>query len=185
MPLSEQRGDGAAIGVDLVNSWDEYDRPPELLSLRWLQRWLEWHGYERLSAQVGEADVERARELRGRLAAAFDAPGADDAVEILNGVVAELGMPPRLVRAGRGWTLRAWPDEDAGLDAAVAQGALGLLEAIRDLGWARFGRCAGAPCRCVFVDRSRNRSRRFCCAMCSDRIAQAAYRRRRRTAPSA
>jgi len=186
MPLSEQRGDGAAIAVDLVNSWDEYDRPPELLDLRWLRRWLEWHGFTRLAEQAGEEDVERARALRGRLAAAFDAADPDEAVEILNGVVAELGTPPRLERAGRGWLLRAWPEEDeAGLDAAVARGALGLLEAIRDLGWARFGRCAGAPCRCVFVDRSRNRSRRFCCAMCSDRIAQAAYRRRKRATSSA
>jgi predicted RNA-binding Zn ribbon-like protein len=181
MPLSEQRGDNAAIAVDLVNSWDEYDRPPELLNARWLRRWLEWHGFERLAAEVDEADVEHARQLRGRLEPAFDAAGPDEAVEILNAIVHDLGTPPRLERAGSGWTLRAWPDEDAGLDAAVARGALGLLEAIRDLGWTRFGRCAGAPCRCVFVDRSRNRSRRFCCSMCSDRIAQAAYRRRQRT----
>src|SRR4051812_33348014 len=182
MPLSEQRGDGAAIAVDLVNSWDEYDRPPELLNERWLRRWLEWHGFERVAEGVGAGEVERARELRGRLAAAFDADEPDEAVEILNGVVGELGTPPRLERADGGWALRAWPGEEAGVDAAVARGALGLLEAIRDLGWARFGRCAGAPCRCVFVDRSRNRSRRFCCAMCSDRVAQAAYRRRKRSA---
>src|SRR4051812_21686909 len=37
MPLSEQRGEGVAIGVDLVNSWDELHREPELLSERWLR----------------------------------------------------------------------------------------------------------------------------------------------------
>src|SRR3954453_21209776 len=99
MPLSEQRGDGAAIAVDLVNSWDEYDRPPELLNERWLRRWLEGHGFERVAAGVGGPEVERARELRGRIASAFDADEAE-AVEILNGLVGELGTPPRLERAG-------------------------------------------------------------------------------------
>ena len=74
--------------------------------------------------------------------------------------------------------LRAWPREES-LDAAAARAALGLLEAIRDLGWQRFGRCAGEPCRCAFVDRSRNRSRRYCCELCADRVAQASYRRRK------
>src|SRR3954462_15520475 len=112
MPLSEQRGDGAAIAVDLGNSWDEYDRPPELLDLRWLRRWLEWHGFPRLAEGAGEGDGGRARALSGRVAAAFDAGGPDEGVEILNGVVAELGTPPRLERSGRRWLLRAWPDED-------------------------------------------------------------------------
>jgi predicted RNA-binding Zn ribbon-like protein len=183
MPLSEQRGEGVAVAVDLVNSWDEYDRPPELLSERWLRRWLAWHGFEQTAEQVSEADVARARELRGRLAAAFDAPGEEEAVAVLNDLVRELGIPPRLERSAQGWVLRAWPEEtEAGLASAVARGALGLLEAIRDLGWTRFGRCAGAPCRCAFVDRSRNRSRRYCCHYCADRVAQATYRRRRREA---
>ena len=181
MPLSSQRGDGAAIAVDLVNSWDEYDDPPELLSSRWLRRWLEWHGLDEAAAAVTEADVPRARELRDRLAEAFDAPSEEQAVAVLNRLVAELGTPPQLEPADGGWRLRAWPDEDAGIDGAAARGAVGLLESIRDLGWDRFGRCDGAPCRCVYVDRSRNRSRRYCCQLCADRMAQAAYRARLRS----
>jgi predicted RNA-binding Zn ribbon-like protein len=57
---------------------------------------------------------------------------------------------------------------------------MSLLEAIRDDGWDRFGICAGAPCCCVFVDRSKNRSRRFCSDLCADRVAQALHRERRR-----
>src|SRR3954452_5276400 len=184
MPLSEQRGEGVAIGVDLVNSWDELHREPELLSERWLRRWLAWHRMYDAAEHVSEQDVARAQALRAPLAAAFDAPSEEEAVAALNGLLSQVGAPPRLERDAGRWGLRAWPAEES-LDAAVARAALGLLEAIRDLGWARFGRCAGAPCRCVFVDRSRNRSRRFCCAMCSDRIAQAAYRRRKRATSSA
>ena len=178
MPLSEQRGDGIAIGVDLVNSWDELDTPPELLSERWLRRWLAWHRMYDAAEHVSEADIPRARALRERLAHAFDAPGEEEAVAALNALVSEVGTPPRLERDNGHWRLRAWPSDES-LDAAVARAALGLLEGIRDLGWARFGRCAGEPCRCAFVDRSRNRSRRYCCELCADRVAQAAYRRRK------
>jgi len=180
MPLSRQRGDLAAIAVDLVNSWDEYDDPPELLSARWLRRWLAWHGLEAAAEAVSDDDVPRARELRDRLARVFDAADEDDAVERLNELAAELGTPPQLERGAGGWRLRSWPGEEAGVDGAVARAAVGLLEAIRDLGWGRFGRCDGAPCRCVYLDRSRNLSRRYCCHFCADRVAQAASRRRRR-----
>ena len=127
---------------------------------------------------MSASDLPRARELRERLARAFDAPGEGGAVAVLNDLVAEVGAPPRLERGDGGWGLHAWPAEES-LDAAAARAALGLLEAIRDLGWKRFGRCAGQPCRCAFVDRSRNLSRRYCCELCADRVAQAAYRRRK------
>src|SRR5262249_8770791 len=116
MPLSPQRGDGAAMAVDLVNSWDEYDDPPELLSARWLSRWLQWHGLEPAAAAISERETPRARTLRERLVSVFDARAEDDAVELLNALVAELGTPPRLERVGSDWRMRAWPDEDAGVD---------------------------------------------------------------------
>ena len=74
MPLSEQRGEGVAIAVDLVNSWDELHGEPELLSERWLRRWLAWHRMYEAAEHVSERDLPRARELRERLARAFDAP---------------------------------------------------------------------------------------------------------------
>jgi predicted RNA-binding Zn ribbon-like protein len=78
---------------------------------------------------------------------------------------------------GEGWRLR-WVGPVA--DSVASTTAMSLLEAIRDDGWERFGICAGAPCCCVFVDRSKNRSRRFCSDLCADRVAQALHRARRR-----
>src|SRR5215470_19817846 len=44
---------------------------------------------------------------------------------------------------------------------------------------ARLASGAGtAPWDCVYVDRSRARTRRYCCDQCNDRAAAAAYRRR-------
>jgi predicted RNA-binding Zn ribbon-like protein len=177
MPLTKLgRGGGVALAVDLLNSWDELDDPPELLSVRWLRRYLEFHGFP---ADVGEEDVATARELRERLRRGFDAATEEEAVAALNAILRDHGRPPQLQRSGRAWRFRYAPPEGAGVEAVAAPAALGLLEAIRDHGLSRFGHCDAAPCRCVYVDRSRNRSRRYCCELCADRANQAASRRRR------
>jgi predicted RNA-binding Zn ribbon-like protein len=178
MPLTKLgRGGGVALAIDLLNSWDELDDPPELLSERWLRRYLEFHG---VPAVVDEGDAATARDLRERLRRGFDAATEEEAVEALNGILRDYGRPPQLERADGGWRFRYGPGEGVGVEAVAAPAALGLLETIRDQGLSRFGRCVAAPCRCVFVDRSRNRSRRYCCELCADRANQASARRRRR-----
>jgi len=173
---------GAEMAVALINSWDEYDREHEhLRDADVLRRWLRESGFPKAADAVSDADVERARELRSRLTAAFDSATRAEAVEALNAVVEESGTPPRLELVATAWAFRSWPDESEGLAFLAPYAALGLLDVIRADGWERFGRCAGSPCRCVYIDRSRNRSRRFCCELCADRVAQADYRRRRRT----
>jgi predicted RNA-binding Zn ribbon-like protein len=61
--------------------------------------------------------------------------------------------------------------------AAVATD--GLVQAMAVGGPGRFGTCAGEPCRCAYVDRTRAGRQRFCCQLCNDRVAAAAYRSRR------
>jgi predicted RNA-binding Zn ribbon-like protein len=180
MPLTKLgRGGGIALAVDLLNSWDELEPDPELLSPRWLRRYLEFHGYEAAAAAVDDNSVPRARALRERLREAFDATSDEEAVATLNALLAEHGRPPQLERDGGEWRFRYGPDEHAGIEFLAAPTALALLETIREHGLSRFGRCKAHPCRCVFVDRSRNRSRRYCCDLCADRANQAAARRRR------
>jgi predicted RNA-binding Zn ribbon-like protein len=178
MPLTKLgRGGGVALAVDLLNSWDELEPEPDLLSPRWLRYYLDFHG---VSAGAGEEDVEAARDLRERLRRGFDASSEEEAVEALNEILRDFGESPQLERAGRGWAFRYGPREGTLVEVVAPAAALGLLEAIRLYGLERFGRCRAAPCRCVFVDRSRNRSRRYCCELCADRANQAAARRRRR-----
>src|SRR2546422_379626 len=186
MPLTKLgRGGGVALAVDLLNSWDELDDPPELLSVRWLRRYLAFHGFPAAAAGVGEPEVATARDLRERLRRGFDAASEEEAIEALNAVLRDYGAPPQLGRFGRGWRFRHGPDEGPDLRFLAAPAALGLLDAIREHGLSRFGHCDAAPCRCVYVARSRNRSRRYCCELCADRANQAASRRRRRRAEDA
>ena len=68
MPLTKLgRGGGVALAVDLLNSWDELEPDPELLSPRYLRRYLEFHGYDAAAAAVDERSVAPARALRERI----------------------------------------------------------------------------------------------------------------------
>src|SRR4051794_22553818 len=129
MPLTKLgRGGGVALAVDLLNSWDELEPDPELLSPRWLRRFLEFHGYEDAAAAAGEASVAPARALRERLREAFDATPEEAAVATLNALLAEHGRPPQLERAGDRWRFRYGPDEHDGVEFLAAPTALALLE---------------------------------------------------------
>jgi predicted RNA-binding Zn ribbon-like protein len=57
---------------------------------------------------------------------------------------------------------------------------MGLTMAFLDLGRARLGACDDPRCRGVFLDTSRNRSRRYCSDRCASRANVAALRRRQR-----
>ena len=185
MPLirDETRGSGLAVAIDLINTWDElHEEPDKIEGLVDVRTWLEWHGLKTAAATLREQDVDAVRALRARLDRVFDAKGEEQAAGLLNELTREYATPPSLERSGGGWRIRTWPEEQKGLTAVAAYAATGLLDAFQELGWARFGRCAAGPCRCAYVDRSRNRTRRYCCTLCADRVAQAQYRARRREA---
>ena len=172
--------DGLGFAVRLLNSWDEYDADPEKLTKpAAVARFLHRHGLRGAAELADEADLAVLRTLRGRLAAAWDAETDDRAVELLNRILAEAPVPPWLARAGETWELRYDRPGEPASRWASALAASGLLAEIRRHGRRRLGRCAAAPCRCSFVDRSRNRTRRFCCDLCADRHNQAAARARR------
>ena len=176
--MFQRPDDPVALAVDLVNTWDELADPPELLrDTDVLQRFLRRRGFDSEAERATVGDLEATRALRDRLRATFDVDDEQTAVGLLNQVLLGSDAKPQLARDEDAWRLR-WVGGP--VDVLASTAATSLLEAIRDDGWQRFGICAGAPCCCVFVDRSRNRSRRYCSSLCADRIAQAAYRRRQR-----
>ena len=175
--------DDLELALALLNTWDEYNREPELLrNHESLARLLTSAGYEAAAARVTPADVERTRALRERLRLAWSAASEDEAVAALNAVLADSDARPRLVRRDDGsWTFAFAPPPDEGPAFLAPLAAAALLEALREHGWERFGTCDAAPCRCVYVDRTHGGTRRFCCRLCADRASQAAYRARRAT----
>jgi predicted RNA-binding Zn ribbon-like protein len=175
--MFQKANDPVALAVDLVNTWDVLEPDPELLrDAATLKRFLARRGYgERL--RISSRDLAQVRVLRDSLRAAFTAEDEEAAVRELNGVLGRSAAKPQFERSGQEWGVR-WVGRVR--DSVATTTAMSLLEAIRDDGWDRFGICAGAPCCCVFVDRSKNRSRRFCSDLCADRVAQALHRERTR-----
>ena len=167
--------DPVELAVALANTWDTREDPPELLvDLETLEHLLR-HRNVRGSDVLTARDLEAVRAVRDQLRAAFDATDETMAVEILNEVLDASRASAELQRDGDEWHVRYI---GAPVDVVASTAAESLQSAIRVDGWDRLGTCAAAPCSCVFVDRSRNHSRRFCSELCANRYAQASHRRR-------
>jgi predicted RNA-binding Zn ribbon-like protein len=167
--------DPVELAVALANTWDTREDPPELLeSVETLEHFLRHRnlpGAHTLTAR----DLDAVRAVRDQLRAAFAATHEATALELLNEVLDASRANAELQRDGDEWHVRY---TGAPVDVVASTSAASLQSAIRVDGWDRLGSCAAAPCSCVFVDRSRNHSRRFCSELCANRYAQASHRRR-------
>ena len=180
MILPRER-DSIALAVALVNTWDVLNDPPEHLDdVEMLQLILRAFGLEEAGARASEGDLGPVRRVRDRLRRAFEADDDAVAVSELNALAREAAAVPQLQRGNGGWAFRYGEGEQSLATELAGKASVALLGVIEQEGWSRFGLCAAAPCCCVFVDRSRNRSRRYCCDLCADRATQAAARRRRK-----
>jgi predicted RNA-binding Zn ribbon-like protein len=181
--------DDLGRAIEVVNSWDTFDPQVELIpDLEMLGRFLRWIGRPDLRDAIRDGDLERFRTVRAGLREAFEATDEPGAIEALNRVLAA-------------WPARVWAEQVDGPHGGLVlrhESATGdpigtlatltstaLVDAIRIHGPLRHGICAGAPCTCVFVDKTRNRKRRFCSEQCNDRVAQQAHRNRKAAARSA
>jgi predicted RNA-binding Zn ribbon-like protein len=165
-----------------VNTHDALADPPDYLTPQLAGQLAGQHGQPDLARTLPEAGLAALRVLRTRCYLVFAGP--DDAAK-----TAALDTLLRYVDA------RARFHPDLGLIAVAADGdpvrrlgvvcADALARAMAVGGPGRFGVCAAHPCVCGYVDRTRAGRQRFCCQLCNDRTAAAAYRdRRRSTNPS-
>jgi predicted RNA-binding Zn ribbon-like protein len=73
----------------------------------------------------------------------------------------------------------ARPDASV-LEQLTTTVAMGLSQVVVQHGWRRLGVCSAEGCDDVYVDTSRNASRRYCSNTCASRSTVAAYRARRK-----
>ena len=113
--------------------------------------------------------------------AALDDSREDDAAEALNALLARSRARPHLHREPpEPWRLHFHgPDADL-VEGWTAGCAMGLAYVLTSDNAARLGTCAAPACDRVFLDLSRNGSRRFCATACQNRVKAAAYRARQR-----
>jgi predicted RNA-binding Zn ribbon-like protein len=116
----------------------------------------------------------------------FDAMAAgrtDAAARLVNQMLASTGARPRLDRHdGEPWHLHFHGAEDSLVTGWAAGCATGLAVVLGSDQQHRLGVCTAPRCDRVFVDTSRNATRRFCSTSCQNRVKTASFRAVRRPA---
>ena len=170
--------------LDFCNTYDLLEDPPDRLSIPLVARLADRS--ELPPPGLADGDLERVRAVRNQLYEVFAADSMDAQIGVLNRLFDSYGATPRLVErrstsAALGTSaprLAATGGSDPVARLAVAS-ADALARAIAEGAGDRLRTCAGDPCRCVYVDRSKANRQRYCCELCNDRMASAAYRRRK------
>lgn len=103
----------------------------------------------------------------------------DRAALQLNRLLAACPAHPHLEREHGAWRLHHHPVDAALVPMWTAICAEGLARMIGTGHADRLGTCSSDDCERVYVDLSKNSSRRFCSTTCQNRVKAAAFRRRR------
>ncbi|PZQ89870.1 MAG: RNA-binding protein [Leifsonia xyli] len=125
-----------------------------------------------------EREVNEVREMRGRVRAIW---GADQATVVawVNDTLADARAVPRLVdHDGLGWHIHAVDKDSPLATRMLVEAAMALVDVIRAGRLDRLRNCEADDCAGVFVDLSKNGSKRFCSTRCGNRMAVRAYRAR-------
>jgi predicted RNA-binding Zn ribbon-like protein len=126
----------------------------------------------------GEPELDEVREARSRLRELW-LLDRDDAADAVNELLAEAAALPRLVRHDDiDWHIHA-TEPDAPLARRIlVEAAMALVDVIRSDQMDRLRVCDADDCESLYVDLSKNASRRFCTTRCGNRMAVRAYRAR-------
>jgi predicted RNA-binding Zn ribbon-like protein len=169
---------GAVLATDLVNTYEVFAREEHLGSVEALADFAADHGFD--TGNVTTADLDRLHTDRPSLRSAMLSNNEEEAVTALNDLLATTQPRPRLVTSIDGEWIFSYADPKAGLaDQILAEATAEVLNEIRNdrLRW--FSTCLSSTCKDVFVDKSRNHSRRYCTPdVCGNREAQRAHRSR-------
>jgi predicted RNA-binding Zn ribbon-like protein len=170
-----------ACVVDLVNSGSGNTGDELLQDVDDLRAFVQRHEVSEVGV-LTPTDLLAVRDLRLRLRRVFAAEEDREAAGLVNFLVSEAPVTPRLTNHdGYAWHIHYFAPgaslaEHLAVDCGMALAhviSLGERERLRG--------CAAPDCDQVLVDLSRNRSKRYCDARtCGNRLHVAAYRERRR-----
>lgn len=134
-------------------------------------------------AQLSERDIPAFITLAERLRLVFDdldRGKLDAAAGRLNDLLAAYPAHPHLAKEEGRWRLHHHPADAALVPMWTAICAEGMARMVGAGADDRLGRCGSDDCDRVFLDGSKNASRRFCSTTCQNRVKAAAFRRRHR-----
>jgi predicted RNA-binding Zn ribbon-like protein len=117
--------------------------------------------------------------VAARLREVFEAGSADAAASLVNAQLAGTGAHPRLEKHdGEPWHLHFTAADDTLVTGWAAGCATGLAVVLGSELYDRLGVCTAPRCDRVYVDTSRNGTRRYCSTACQNRVKTAAFRAR-------
>ncbi|HIV57644.1 MAG TPA: CGNR zinc finger domain-containing protein [Candidatus Stackebrandtia faecavium] len=133
-----------------------------------------------------ERDLTVLRRVQRKFREVFEkGQGGDDpgAVEILNTLLQQFPVQPRISgHNSTDWHMHVTGRSSSVASEFVAGAAWGLSAWLCRYKGDRFGVCADARCRNVYLDTSSNNCRRFCSERCATRSHVAAHRARKKEA---
>jgi len=161
----------------LVNTDDpDGEELPDLASLdRFLDEW-GWTGSRRRT----QRELDEVRALRPRLRRLWHLD-EDGVVAQVNAMLRDAHALPQLVRHDEwDYHLHATSPHAPLADRMAVEAAMAFVDVVRQKEHDRHRVCDADDCESVLVDLSKNRSRRYCSATCSNRVNVAAFRARQR-----
>ena len=117
--------------------------------------------------------------VAAELRAVFAAGSVDEAARLVNALLSRTGARPALERHdGEPWHLHFHAADDSLVNGWAAGCATGLAVVLGSELYDRLGVCTAPRCDRVYVDVSRNGTRRYCSTSCQNRVKTAAFRAR-------
>jgi predicted RNA-binding Zn ribbon-like protein len=150
----------------------------------WVRAFLGSHGdwfTPDTSFELSPGETHRAATTAQLVRAVAQAQTQDDVLTRLNELLALARPRPYATdHDGELHLHYARPDAPV-LEQLTTTVAMGLSQVVVQHGWERLGVCSAESCDNVYVDTSRNASRRYCSNTCASRSTVAAYRARQKT----
>jgi predicted RNA-binding Zn ribbon-like protein len=160
------------LAIDLANA--ELEAPETFLTSH-----AEWFS-PGTPLELTSRDAAKVRETSQLIRAVAVAGAQAEVIERLNELLA-LARPRPYATDHDGELHLHYASADAtALEQLTTTVAMGLSQVVVQHGWQRLGVCSAEGCDNVYVDTSRNASRRYCSNTCASRSTVAAYRARRK-----
>jgi len=163
------------LAIGLANA--QLNDPSEVVTF--LTAHAEWFS-PGTSFDLTDRESGRVMEIAGMVRAVAVARSQADVLARLNDLLAVARPRPYATdHDGELHLHYARPDASA-LEQLTTTVAMGISQVVIQHGWQRLGVCSAEGCDDVYVDTSRNASRRYCSNTCASRSTVAAYRARQK-----
>ncbi|MFF2485431.1 CGNR zinc finger domain-containing protein [Microbacterium sp. NPDC058062] len=165
--------------VDLVNTLPGFDDEDTLQTLDDLDAFLVRQPYTGTIHRDAET-LDAVRTVRARLRQLWEVDRGG-AVPLVNTMLADGEALPRLViHDDYDWHIHATSDESPLATRMMVEAAMAFVDVIRSDEYGRIRICDADDCDSVYIDYSKNGSKRYCdTGNCGNRMNVNAYRRRK------